>query len=66
MLNLSFCLSSDDLPVIETDSDLDQSEEDDEKDSGQQISDCGSESAEENTNVCPLDSEHVRLLYFCK
>ncbi|XP_043990205.1 DNA repair-scaffolding protein isoform X1 [Gambusia affinis] len=52
----------DDLPVIETDSDLDQSEEDDEKDSGQQISDCGSESADENTNVCPLDSEHMKEL----
>ncbi|XP_016525231.1 DNA repair-scaffolding protein isoform X1 [Poecilia formosa] len=52
----------DDLPVIETDSDLDQSEEDDEKDSGQQISDCGSDSADESTNVCPLDSEHMKEL----
>ncbi|XP_054888783.1 DNA repair-scaffolding protein [Poeciliopsis prolifica] len=52
----------DDLPVIETDSDLDQSEEDDGKDSGQQISDCGSESADENTNVAPLDSEHMKEL----
>ncbi|XP_027876731.1 DNA repair-scaffolding protein isoform X3 [Xiphophorus couchianus] len=52
----------DDIPVIETDSDLDQSEEDDEKDSGQQISDCGSESADENTNVCSLDSEHMKEL----
>uniref|UniRef100_A0A3B5M9C4 Scaffold protein involved in DNA repair n=1 Tax=Xiphophorus couchianus TaxID=32473 RepID=A0A3B5M9C4_9TELE len=55
VLNLSFCLSSDDIPVIETDSDLDQSEEDDEKDSGQQISDCGSESADENTNMKELE-----------
>uniref|UniRef100_A0A4W6CCI0 Scaffold protein involved in DNA repair n=1 Tax=Lates calcarifer TaxID=8187 RepID=A0A4W6CCI0_LATCA len=37
----------DDLPIIDTDSDLDQSEEDVEKDSGQQISDCESESFDE-------------------
>ncbi|MED6286004.1 hypothetical protein CHARACLAT_001237 [Characodon lateralis] len=41
----------DDLPVIETDSDLDQSEEDVEKDSGQHISDCGSNSADENVHM---------------
>ncbi|KAM4727814.1 DNA repair-scaffolding protein isoform 2-T2 [Anableps anableps] len=45
----------DDLPVIESDSDLDQSEEGVEKDSGQQISDCGSDSADENTNMKDLE-----------
>ncbi|KAM6989548.1 DNA repair-scaffolding protein [Tautogolabrus adspersus] len=37
----------DDLPVIDTDSDLDESEEEVEKDSGQQISDCESEPFDE-------------------
>ncbi|XP_042353172.1 DNA repair-scaffolding protein [Plectropomus leopardus] len=37
----------DDLPVIDTDSDVGECEEEVEKDSGQQISDCESESAEE-------------------
>lgn len=69
MLVLSFCLSLDDLPVIESDSDLDQSGkdgEDVEKDSGQQISDCGSDSADENRTCCPLNAANVSLLYFCK
>ncbi|KAM9349907.1 DNA repair-scaffolding protein [Symphorus nematophorus] len=43
----------DDLPVIDTDSDLDESEEDVEKDSGQQISDCESESVDEKTEDSP-------------
>ncbi|XP_054482904.1 DNA repair-scaffolding protein [Anoplopoma fimbria] len=42
-----------DLPVIDTDSDLDESEEDVEKDSGQQISDCESESFDEKPEVLP-------------
>ncbi|XP_026230070.1 DNA repair-scaffolding protein isoform X2 [Anabas testudineus] len=53
----------DDLPVIDTYSDLDESEEDGERDSGQQISDCESESDEEKpqdftgkpTNVTELE-----------
>ncbi|GLD51016.1 DNA repair-scaffolding protein isoform X5 [Lates japonicus] len=45
----------DDLPIIDTDSDLDQSEEDVEKDSGQQISDCESESfGEKPKDLNPL------------
>ncbi|XP_070774665.1 DNA repair-scaffolding protein [Enoplosus armatus] len=44
----------DNLPVIDTDSDLDESEEDVEKDSGQQISDCESESFDEKTEDLPL------------
>ena len=54
--------SSEDLPAIDTDSDLDESEDNVEKDSGQQISDCESESLEqqppdllpEPTNVSEL------------
>ncbi|XP_032386311.1 DNA repair-scaffolding protein isoform X1 [Etheostoma spectabile] len=42
----------DDLPVIDTDSDLDES--DAEKDSGQQISDCESESFDEKPEDLPL------------
>ncbi|KAM4557108.1 DNA repair-scaffolding protein isoform 2-T2 [Fundulus diaphanus] len=52
----------DDLPVIETDSDPDQSEEEADDDSGQQISDCGSDSADENTDICPPSSEHMKEL----
>ncbi|XP_035026018.1 DNA repair-scaffolding protein isoform X1 [Hippoglossus stenolepis] len=52
-----------DLPAIDTDSDLDESKEDVEKDSGQQISDCESESLEQQppdllpkpTNVTELE-----------
>lgn len=61
-------LSLDDLPVIDTESDLDGSVEDVEKDSGQQISDCDSESLDEKpeallpkpTNVSEL---HVFILF---
>ncbi|XP_037643021.1 DNA repair-scaffolding protein isoform X1 [Sebastes umbrosus] len=44
----------DDLPVIDTDSDLDESEEDVEKDSGQQISDCESESFDDKPEDLPF------------
>ncbi|XP_044076432.1 DNA repair-scaffolding protein isoform X3 [Siniperca chuatsi] len=44
----------DNLPVIDTDSDLDESEEDVEKDSGQQISDCESESFDGKPEDLPL------------
>ncbi|XP_030257925.1 DNA repair-scaffolding protein isoform X2 [Sparus aurata] len=43
----------DDLPVIDTDSDLDESEEDVDEDSGQQISDCESESFDEKPEDLP-------------
>ncbi|KAM8851347.1 LOW QUALITY PROTEIN: DNA repair-scaffolding protein [Spinachia spinachia] len=43
-----------DLPAIDTDSDLDESEDDGEKDSGQQISDCESEQEESH-----LQPRHV-------
>nr|XP_046263223.1 DNA repair-scaffolding protein [Scatophagus argus] len=46
----------DDLPVIDTDSDLAESEEDVEKDSGQQISDCESDSFDEKPEDLPLKS----------
>ncbi|XP_038159686.1 DNA repair-scaffolding protein isoform X2 [Cyprinodon tularosa] len=49
----------DDLPAIETDSDPDQSQEDAEQDGGQHISDCGSDSPDENPLLCPLSSEHM-------
>ncbi|XP_008296787.1 DNA repair-scaffolding protein [Stegastes partitus] len=47
----------DDLPVIDTDSDLDEPEEDAEKDSGQQISDC--ESSDHKQEDFPLQSANV-------
>lgn len=48
----------DDLPVIDTDSDLgDESQEDVEKHSGQQISDC--DSSEEKPNDFPSKTEDV-------
>lgn len=56
-------LSLDDLPVIDTDSDLDESDEDVEKDSGQQISDCDSESFNEKPEDLPLKHTNVSELY---
>uniref|UniRef100_A0A3Q1FZ50 Scaffold protein involved in DNA repair n=1 Tax=Acanthochromis polyacanthus TaxID=80966 RepID=A0A3Q1FZ50_9TELE len=61
-LLVSFFLASDDLPDIDTDSDLDESEEDAEKDSGQQISDCESESCDEKQKDLPLQSANVKEL----
>ncbi|KAF7666283.1 hypothetical protein LDENG_00113690 [Lucifuga dentata] len=52
-----------DFPVIDTDSDLEESEEDDE-DSGKQISDCESESFEEKPEDLPVKSSHVKDLEF--
>ncbi|XP_076601867.1 DNA repair-scaffolding protein isoform X1 [Chaetodon auriga] len=51
----------DDLPLIETDSDADESEEDAEKDSGQQISDCESESFDEKQGL-PVETTNVTEL----
>ncbi|XP_068455066.1 DNA repair-scaffolding protein isoform X2 [Clinocottus analis] len=51
-----------DLPLIDTDSDLDESDEDVEKDSGQQISDCESESFDKRQKDLPLQSTHMREL----
>ncbi|XP_031149936.1 DNA repair-scaffolding protein isoform X1 [Sander lucioperca] len=50
----------DDLPVIDTDSDLDES--DAEKDSGQQISDCESESFDEKPEDLPLKPTNMTEL----
>lgn len=52
----------DDIPVIDTDSDLDESEEDAEKDSGQQISDCESESLDEKQEDLPVKPTTVSEL----
>ncbi|KAM9322505.1 LOW QUALITY PROTEIN: DNA repair-scaffolding protein [Pholidichthys leucotaenia] len=55
-----FMLSSDkdDLPVIDTDSDVEEhSQEDVDKDGGQQISDCESDSADEKPEVLPPKSD---------
>ncbi|KAM4552231.1 DNA repair-scaffolding protein [Odontesthes bonariensis] len=52
----------DDLPVIDTDSDLNDSEEDVEKDSGQQISDCVSDSADDEPRDSPPKSPNVQEL----
>lgn len=61
--NFPLFLTLDDLPVIDTDSDLDESEEDVEKDSGQQISDCDSESFDEKPEALPLKPTNVSDLY---
>lgn len=63
---LAFCLFPDDLPVIDTDSDLDESEEDAEKDSEQQISDCESNSAEEGPKDLRVESANVSEKVFIK
>lgn len=61
-----FFFSLDDLPIIDTDSDLDQSEEDVEKDSGQQISDCESESFDEKPkDLNPLKPTNVSEIHLC-
>ena len=49
----------DDLLVIDTDSDLDESEEDVDEDSGQQISDCESEFFDEKPEDLPPKSTNV-------
>lgn len=61
----SFYLSLDDPVVIDTDSDLDEAEEDAEKDSGQQISDCESESSgEKPQESSPKPANVSELLIF--
>lgn len=58
---LMLSTDKDDLPVIDTDSDLgDESQEDVEKHSGQQISDC--DSSEEKPNDFPSKTEDVKEL----
>lgn len=52
----------DDVPVIDADSDLEESEEDVEKDSGQQISDCESESFDEKPEDLPVKPTTVTEL----
>lgn len=59
LLNFFLFPSLDDLPVIETDSDVNESEEDVEKDSGQQISDCESESFDKKQEVLPVGTTNV-------
>lgn len=63
LFNFPLFLSLDDLPVIDTNSDLDESEEDVEKDSGQQISDCDSESFDEKPEALPRKPTNVSDLY---
>ncbi|KAK1878981.1 DNA repair-scaffolding protein, partial [Dissostichus eleginoides] len=55
----------DDLPVIDTDTDTDpeESEEEVEKDSGQQISDCESESFEEKPEDLPLNPSNAQVRF---
>lgn len=60
MFNFVSFLSVEDPPVIDTDSDL--NEEDCEKDSGQQISDCDSKSCDENSEASPLKLTNVSEL----
>ncbi|XP_031721092.1 DNA repair-scaffolding protein isoform X4 [Anarrhichthys ocellatus] len=53
-----------DLPAIDTDSDLDECEEDAEEDSGQQISDCESESfdeKQEDLSLQPTDMTELEI-----
>ncbi|XP_029310003.1 DNA repair-scaffolding protein [Cottoperca gobio] len=52
----------DELPVIDTDSDLDESEEDAEKDSGQRISECESQSFDEKAEDSPVTPTHMTEL----
>ncbi|TNN64951.1 DNA repair-scaffolding protein [Liparis tanakae] len=53
---------TEDLPVIDTDSDLDESEEDVEKDSGQQISDCeSSDEQQEDVPLHPPDAPEIEI-----
>lgn len=61
--NFFLFLSLDDPPVIDTESDLDDSDEDVEKDSGQQISDCDSESIDENPEALLLKPTNVSELH---
>ncbi|XP_028282569.1 DNA repair-scaffolding protein [Parambassis ranga] len=59
---LMLSTSKEDLPDIDTDSDLDVSEVEAEKDSGQQISDCESESPDEKPEEQPHESENMKEL----
>ncbi|XP_019967536.2 DNA repair-scaffolding protein isoform X1 [Paralichthys olivaceus] len=54
-------IDKDDLTAIDTDSDLDESEDDVEKDSGQQISDCESESLEQPPDLLPKPTNVTEL-----
>lgn len=65
-LCVCFCLTLEDLPDIDTDSDLDGSEVESEKDSGQQISDCESESPDEKLEEQRHESENVSKLFSLK
>lgn len=58
MFNFVSFLCVEDPLVIDTDSDLNESEEDCEKDSGQQISDCDSKSCDEKS-ASPLKLTNV-------
>lgn len=62
MFNFVSFLCVEDSPVIDTDSDLNESEEDCEKDSGQQISDCDSKSCDEKSEASPLKLTNVSEL----
>lgn len=53
-----------DAAVIDTDSDQNRSEDDADKDSGQQISDCDSEPCDEDQEAAYLTSANVSKLNF--
>lgn len=62
MFNFVTLLCVEDPPVIDTDSDPNESEEDCKKDSGQQISDCDSKSCDEKSEASPLKLTNVSEL----
>lgn len=66
MFNFVSFLCVEDPLVIDTDSDLIESEEDCEKDSGQQISDCDSKSCDEKSDASPLKLTNVSELNLFK
>lgn len=63
-LQFSIFLSVEDPPVIDTDSDPNRSEDDADKDSGQQISDCDSDPCDEDEEGTYLTSTNVSKLLF--
>lgn len=62
MFNFVSFLCVEDPPVIDTDSDPNESVDDCEKDSGQQISDCDSKSCDKKSEASPLKLTNVSEL----
>lgn len=63
-LHYSIFLSVEDPPVIDTDSDQNRSEDDADKDSGQQISDCDSDPCDDYQEAMHLTSANVSNFNF--